>query len=149
MGCNSGCNSHLYTYIYIVSEHYTLDCPIECQERRIECLRKGRGMSGSISGSWLKGCTLLAASGEPPSGGGGGGGERERATTLTQFADYMYRAADRFSALRGEALILLPPRHSKIFMASKRARGSAGDRQWVHLRHLVRGRARFAPPRGT
>jgi hypothetical protein len=41
----------------------------------------------------------------------------------TQFADY--RAAGRFSAPRGETLLLFPPRHSKTFMASKRARGQS------------------------
>ena len=55
--------------------------------------------------------------------GGGGAGHN------TQFADY--RASGRFSAPRGETLHLFPPRHSKTFMASKRARGTAGDRQWV------------------
>jgi hypothetical protein len=59
-----------------------------------------------------------------PRGGGEGGAGHN-----TQFADY--RAAGRFSAHRGETLLLFPPRHSKPFMASKRARGTAGDRQWV------------------
>ena len=30
-----------------------------------------------------------------------------------------------------QTLLLFPPRHSKPFMASKWARGTAGDRQWV------------------
>jgi hypothetical protein len=42
----------------------------------------------------------------------------------TQFADY--RTAGRFSAPRGETLLLFLPRHSKTFMASKRARGPRG-----------------------
>jgi hypothetical protein len=47
----------------------------------------------------------------------------------TQFPHY--RTAGRFSAPRGETLLLFPLQHSKTFMASKRARGTAGDRQWV------------------
>ena len=35
--------------------------------------------------------------------------------------------AGHISAPRGETLLLFPPRHSKPFMASKRARGTAGD----------------------
>jgi hypothetical protein len=41
-----------------------------------------------------------------------------------QFADYW--SAGRFSAPRGETLLLFPPRHSKTFMANKRVRGTAG-----------------------
>ena len=59
----------------------------------------------------------------------------------TQFADY--RAAGRFCAPRGETLLLFPPRHSKTFMASKRARGTAGDRQWVRV---VRGKGPTLSP---
>jgi len=57
-------------------------------------------------------------------GGGGGGG---------------YRAAGRYSAPRGETLLFFPPRHSKTFMASKWARGTAGQRQWVEA-HSARTR---------
>ena len=57
----------------------------------------------------------------------------------TQFADY--RAAGRFSAPRGETLLLFPPRHSKPFMASKRARaeprgiGSGCEAHSARTRH--------------
>jgi hypothetical protein len=67
------------------------------------------------------------------------GRERGRIFHNTQFADY--RAAGRFSAPRGETLLLFPPRHSKPFMASKRARegprgiGSGCEAHSARTRH--------------
>jgi hypothetical protein len=61
----------------------------------------------------------------------------ESAGHNTQFADY--RAAGRFSAPRGETLLLFPPRHSVTFktihgeQAGKRDRGGS-----VGARHIVR-----------
>jgi hypothetical protein len=54
----------------------------------------------------------------------------------TQFADY--RAAGRFSAPRGETLLLFPARHSKTFIASQRARGWDRGESAVGARHIVR-----------
>ena len=53
-----------------------------------------------------------------------------------QFASY--RGAGRFSAPRGETLLLFPARHSKTFIASQRARGWDRGESAVGARHIVR-----------